>query len=96
MLAAGFLLAAVLCIVFPAPALSVFGGYTWTEVTPHPTTKYLYDICAVAEDDIWAVGKDGAIVHYDGDAWSASESHTDSTLYGVSASHKDDIWSVGQ
>ncbi|MET0384359.1 MAG: hypothetical protein ABW321_00295 [Polyangiales bacterium] len=46
--------------------------------------------------DVWAVGNDGALLHYDGHAWSAARSDTTSHLTGVSGTAADDVWAVGE
>lgn len=46
--------------------------------------------------DIWAVGEAGAIVHYDGTAWSqVTNSPTTLDLRGVWGTAANDVWAVG-
>jgi len=46
--------------------------------------------------DIWAVGERGAIIHYDGTAWSQlSNSPTTLGLRGVWGTAANDVWAVG-
>jgi hypothetical protein len=46
--------------------------------------------------DIWAVGEAGAIVHYDGTAWSElTSSPTSAGLRGVWGTAANDVWAVG-
>jgi len=45
--------------------------------------------------DIFAVGDDGTIVHWDGTAWSAQASGTDALLGDVWGSGPNDVFAVG-
>ena len=48
-----------------------------------------------ARYDVWAVGENGTILHWDGTAWSASASGTTSALWGVWGSGPSDVYAVG-
>ncbi len=37
---------------------------------PIPTPNGLEDVIAFASDDVWAVGHDGTVLHWDGSAWT--------------------------
>lgn len=80
-------------------------GAGWHEVNSAdpPLLAYnrLYDIVALAPDDIWAVGTAGLLPyaqHWDGTQWSAISSPdlgaSAGILYGVAA-HGTDLWTVG-
>jgi PKD repeat protein len=45
--------------------------------------------------DVFAVGRSGTILHYDGIAWSPMSSGTDDYLYGVWGNSGSDIFAVG-
>ena len=46
--------------------------------------------------ELWAVGDSGAIVHYNGSAWSLiPNSPTTATLHGVWGTAANDVWAVG-
>ncbi|MGB0715407.1 MAG: WD40/YVTN/BNR-like repeat-containing protein [Phycisphaerae bacterium] len=47
------------------------------------------------EDEIYAVGEQGAVLLFDGTAWTELDSGTDIDLFGVWGSSPDDIWMVG-
>jgi len=47
----------------------------WQEVES-PTDKGLYSVFALSEDNAWAVGDSGVIIHWDGKKWSLVESPT--------------------
>jgi len=47
-------------------------------------------------DDIWAVGDQGAIRHWDGEAWSVVASPAVANLHGVWGARSDDVWAVGE
>ena len=67
---------------------------TW-QVMNTPTTEVLYDIWGTASDNIFAVGANGTILHFDGDEWTQMSSPTSEFLMGVWGSSADDIWAVG-
>ena len=48
-----------------------------------------------AGSDVFAVGLDGAIVHYNGTAWSAMPSNTSTYFYGVWGVGAKDVYAVG-
>jgi hypothetical protein len=45
--------------------------------------------------DVFAVGEDGTILHYDGSSWSSMSSGTGEWLYGVWGSSGSDVFAVG-
>lgn len=70
-----------------------FDGNAWT---PHPTTPENYrSVFAVSPTDAWLVGGNGAIQHWDGATWTASETGASTFLTSVWASGPNDVWAVG-
>jgi len=59
------------------------------------TTNTLNAIWGFSEDDVFAVGNGGTILHYDGTGWSSMASGTTFGLYGVWGSAPDDVFAVG-
>jgi len=47
-------------------------------------------------NDVWAVGWDGTILHFDGAAWSSMPSGTTDPLQAVRGTAANDVWIVGQ
>jgi len=45
--------------------------------------------------DIWAVGSKGAISHFDGHAWTRTDSPTTKNLSAIGGSGRTDVWAVG-
>ncbi len=83
-------------------------GSSWTSVLPgvFGTDSRMYDVHAVASDDVWAVG--GGVpppgspfafqyqtVHWDGVNWSDVENPRQGVLLAVAASSSTDVWAVG-
>jgi len=68
-------------------------GWCWS--TPLPQGDPLYSIWGSSASDVWAVGEDGVIIHFDGKTWAATASGTHSALHGVWTANKDDAWAVG-
>ncbi|MBU4173613.1 MAG: hypothetical protein KKB90_04260 [Actinobacteria bacterium] len=59
-------------------------------------TDESYDgVTAVDSNNIWAVGTNGTIVHYDGLNWTDQESGTTQDLTGVDAVNENNVWAVG-
>jgi hypothetical protein len=90
-------------------AILHWDGSTWSLV-PHPQgpSDTLYDIIAIAADDVWAVGASsdengnrptGLIEHWDGEAWAVVPAADPGTTYwqleGIAASGSNDVWAVG-
>lgn len=48
-----------------------------------------------ASSDVWAVGSEGVMIHYDGTRWAAAQSPTKAPLLGIHGIASDDIWAVG-
>jgi hypothetical protein len=45
----------------------------WEIITGVPTTKDLHDVGGSSASDVWAVGDDAVVLHYDGTRWSRLE-----------------------
>ncbi len=56
----------------------------------------LHDVYATSASDAWAVGYSGAILHFDGTAWSIAKSPTRNTLYGIAGRSASEILAVGE
>jgi photosystem II stability/assembly factor-like uncharacterized protein len=71
----------------------------WDVVDPLPTADgsdaHYMALAAVASNNVWAVGFDGQIAHYDGASWRNVPSGTSDRLYALSVRAPDDIWAVG-
>jgi hypothetical protein len=67
----------------------------WRPV-PNPLGGALYDVEAIASDDVWAVGENG-VMHWDGDGWTVTSVPVPvtATLQTVSAAAPDDVWAGG-
>jgi PKD repeat protein len=55
----------------------------WSNVTPAISIKTLYGIWGTSPSNIYAVGQDGAIMHYDGATWTAETSGTTEKLNAI-------------
>lgn len=71
---------------------------TWSEMEFSVTDvdTYLRDIWGSASNDIFTVGDDGIIKHYDGAMWTDMQSPSLATLTGVWGSGPDDVFAVGR
>jgi hypothetical protein len=100
-------LVASLLVALLAAAPAARGDVAWTVVpSPSPVDdgNFLYGLAADGTADAWAVGEQypgsGALIeHWDGSAWSLSNSPdfaVDKQLNGVAADSPQDAWAVGQ
>jgi hypothetical protein len=64
------------------------------EPEPH-VTQALRGIWGSAKDDIWVVGNEGVMLHYDGKSWQSKQSGTSNDLTNLSGTAPDDVWAVG-
>jgi len=74
-----------------------FDGTTWREAGV-PDVGPLTAVAASGQDDVWALGPSGAILHWDGEQWATAVSALqdgDAVLHGLAALGPDDVWAVG-
>src|SRR5262249_48297164 len=76
---------------FPAACSPV----SWQWRNPSPQGDSLSSVWGSAPDDVWAVGNYGAIVHWNGSAWSSGRTPTASSLGPMWGSGPSDVWAVG-
>ena len=56
----------------------------------------LFAVGGTGPSDVWAVGRNGMIGHYDGSTWKFGLQATLNNLLGVWAISPEDVWAVGQ
>jgi hypothetical protein len=66
----------------------------WHELAVN-TTSTLWWVHGFSASDVYAVGENGAIAHYDGSSVTLESSPTTATLFGIWGSSSDDLWIVG-
>jgi hypothetical protein len=60
-----------------------------------PGTGWPKSVWGSASNDVWVVGTQGLIEHWDGTQWLTVPSGTDRTLYALSGTASDDVWAAG-
>ncbi len=60
------------------------------------TDATLFATWGAADDDVWAVGTGGTLVHWDGKKWSPTMGPVTKTLRAIWGFAADDIWVVGE
>jgi hypothetical protein len=60
---------------------------------PKTERKNVRDFWAFNADDVWAIGADGALAHFDGQRWSHGDAPIE--LRAVAARAADDVWAFG-
>jgi hypothetical protein len=58
--------------------------------------EFLKGVWGSSETDVFAVGENGMILHYDGVEWTKMKSPTTEHLYGVWGSSETDVFAVGE
>ncbi|RPJ58448.1 MAG: hypothetical protein EHM12_07835 [Dehalococcoidia bacterium] len=78
-------------ISMPAPAQA---AADWTTMNSG-TFRALRGIWGSASNDVWAVGGEGTILHYNGSTWASVTSPDSTTLTGVWGSSSTNVFAVG-
>lgn len=60
------------------------------------TPATLFGVWAAGKDDAWAVGAEGTIAHWDGQAWALVPAAGPETLRAVWGTNGSDVWAVGE
>jgi hypothetical protein len=67
----------------------------WCSVSvPMSARGRLNAVWGTSKTDVWAVGSSGAILHYDGGAWTSTQSEHLETFFDVWGSSPTDVWVV--
>jgi len=69
---------------------------TWRWENPLPSGEHLRGVWAATADDVWAAGTHGALMHWDGHAWTAVASPTQARLNALWGSGAADVWAAGE
>jgi hypothetical protein len=76
--------------------LFVYDGDDWGKLAIETDTQvHIYDMYGTSENDVFGVGSDGTVIHFDGATWQVMDSGAEKTLVGVWASAPDDVYAVG-
>lgn len=70
-------------------------GRTWS-VMPGVSNVFLRDIWGTSKNDVFAVGDNGAVLHYDGIAWMPMQSGTQKRLWAVRGFSDTDVFAGGE
>lgn len=74
---------------------SNIGSGTWSFHTQLPAEDTFRDVAAVSASDIWAVGDNGLIAHYNGTAWSTAASPYQTRINAIAMLSATSGWAVG-
>jgi hypothetical protein len=75
-----------------------YDGHLWRDLSSSLApghTETFWWAHGTSPGDVWLVGENGRITHYDGNVFTEYVSGTTATLYGVWANATDDVWAVG-
>lgn len=77
-------------------ALLRFDGTTWTtHMFAANDTRTVYDVHAFADDDAYAVGDGGLVMHWDGTSWTEIDIGTKQALPQVTGTSGRDVFVIG-
>jgi len=62
---------------------------------PVDSRRAFTSVWGASQDDVWAVGSSGAVIHFDGTEWKDASLDTTRTLFSVHGSGPNDVWIVG-
>lgn len=82
----------------PVVSTGTTAGKFWKDV-PSGTTQVLQDLWGTSPSNLWAVGKSGTLLRWNGTAWSTAElpaTAAKAYLNAIWGSSADDIWVVGK
>ena len=88
-------LASFLPLAAPAGAGTIVSPDGWGWQNPVPQGNVLRGVWGESSSDLFAVGADGTIIHFDGSAWSAMGSATSCLLFSLWGSSSADVFAVG-
>jgi len=71
------------------------GGVASWKTMASGTAHHLEDVWGSSGSDVFVVGHNGDILHYDGSAWTSMASGTNKKFYGVWGSSASDVYAVG-
>jgi cysteine-rich repeat protein len=71
-----------------------YEGAAWSPAAV-PTIETLSALWGTSSDDVFAVGRNGTILHHDGLIWTAEASPTSVDLYAVSGTSATDVYAAG-
>lgn len=66
----------------------------WHSVPTNSKVTFWW-VFGLSESDVWAVGEQGTVAHFDGAQLTLSSTPTTTTLYGVWGAAPNDLWAVG-
>jgi len=74
------------------------GALSWTSRITGATTQTLYSVASYGQNEVWAVGNNGTIVHSSdgGNIWGTQTSGTTNWLRAVTAANANTAWAVGR
>jgi hypothetical protein len=71
-----------------------FDGTSWSAMSVPSGETVLNDVWGTSAADVYAVGDDGLVLHFDGAAWTGTP-QADRTLLAVWGSAPDNVYAVG-
>jgi hypothetical protein len=77
--------------------MGVDGSFAeWRDITPANLTQSLYSVWGTSPTNIYAVGLNGTILHYNGSTWNAENSGTTNRLNAVWGTSETNIYAAGE
>jgi len=70
-------------------------GTSWTQPIANDQLGELQAFWGVGDDDVWAAGEDGLVLHFDGRAWRRVPAPATASIRALWGSGPNDVWGVG-
>ena len=75
----------------------ICSGANWCWYGPGPQSNAILSVWGTSPSEVWAVGRNGVAMHFDGQSWTAPNKFpTDKSLRGVWGNAANNYWAVGE
>ena len=75
----------------------ICSGANWCWYGPGPQSNAILSVWGTSPTEVWAVGRNGVAMHFDGRSWTAPNKFpTDKSLRGVWGNAANNYWAVGE
>lgn len=76
--------------------ISRYDGRRWQDATPPLDPRQeLNDLLAFGGEEVWVVGSDASVLHWQGERWDLVRAPTGSDIYAIDGTSPDSLWAVG-
>ncbi len=84
------------CIVDTEPIPEICSEDGWCVQPVEGVTQTLRALWGSSASNVWAVGDEGPIIHWNGNTWTVQNSGTGARLWDIWGAAANDVWAVGR